>query len=110
MKKRHGKPGDTMVYRYKGVPVKVDDIQENFVCNGIREFATDVISGLKDRFPSDSRSILSCFDIFHLESMPTGSDTQQKWDDVKDEYGHHELGLLIDHYSKKGIDDEPLLK
>ena len=110
MKKRHVKPGDTMVYRYKGVPVKVDDIQENFVCNGIRDLANDVILGLKDRFPSDSHSILSSFDIFHLESMPTGSDAQQKWDEVKDEYGHHELGLLIDHYSQKGIDDEPLLK
>ena len=86
MKKRNGKSSDVMAYKYKGVLVKVDSIQESFVCEGIRQFGRDVIEGLQRRFPSDSGSILSCFDIFHLESLPSGEDAQQKWADIKDTY------------------------
>ena len=45
MKKRNGKSTDALVYKYNGVLVKVDSIQENFVCEGIRQFAEDVIQG-----------------------------------------------------------------
>jgi len=43
---------------------------EQFVTDGIREYAADIIPGIKNRFPNGSSSVLICFDIFHLESLP----------------------------------------
>jgi len=39
---------------------------EQYVIDGIREYARDTIGGLKERFPDNSGDVLQAFDMFHL--------------------------------------------
>jgi len=45
--------------------------EEQSVIDGIKQYARDVIAGHKERFPDGSGDVLSAFDIFHVDSMPT---------------------------------------
>jgi len=57
------------IYRFKGVvDVMLNEGDEQFVTDG--EYAADIIAGIKKWFPNGSGSVLKCFDIFHLESLP----------------------------------------
>ena len=49
----------------------VNEHDDAYVKEGLREFAQDVIHGLEARFPDDSSSILGAFDIFHMEDFST---------------------------------------
>jgi len=84
------------IYRFKGVDVMLNEGDEQFVTDGIREYAADIIAGMKNRFTNGSGSVLKCFDIFHLESLP---DTVKLWSEYQDDYGMDELKTLVDHYS-----------
>jgi len=84
------------IYRFKGVDVMLNEGDEQFVTDGIREYAADIIAEIKNRFPNGSGSVLNCFDIFHLESLP---DTAKLWSEYKDNYGMDELKTLVDHNS-----------
>ena len=69
-----------------------------FVLTGIREFVRDIVHGLKSRFPEESGAVLSAFDIFHLDSIPTLPVEEDGWDEWNT-YGNDELDILIHHYS-----------
>ena len=65
------------------------------------EFAQDIVDGLQARFPRKSCSVLSAFDIFHLDSIPEqmlGESPGDEWDT----YGTNDLDTLIDHYCGSG--------
>jgi len=59
------------MYSYKGVDVMMCIGEEQSVIDGIKQYARDVIAGHKERFPDGSGDVLSAFDIFHVDSMPT---------------------------------------
>ena len=65
---------------------------------GIREFAQDIVDGLKSRFPEESGAVLAAFDIFHLDSIPTVAMEEVDWDEWNT-YGNDDLDILIHHYS-----------
>ena len=93
---RHTANADhVFIYNYRGVDVTIRRGDEQYVIDGIREYARDVIDGLKERFPDKSGQVLSAFDIFHLDSMP--SDTVE-WDQKRETYGVDDLSILIRHY------------
>ena len=81
-----------------GVDVVVNKGDEKFVSEGVQAYAQDVIDNLKQRFPEEGGSVLSCFDIFHIDSLP---DTQKQWDEYRDKYGNKELKTLVSHYGGK---------
>jgi len=67
----------------------------------VTEFAQDIVDGLQARFPPKSCSVLSAFDIFHLDSIPEkmlGESPGVEWDT----YGTNDLDTLIDHYCGSG--------
>jgi len=68
LKDRHQQRCKT--YRFKGVDVMLNEGDEQFVTDVIREYAADIIAGIKNRFPNGSSSVLERFDIFHLEFLP----------------------------------------
>jgi hypothetical protein len=96
---RHG--DNVLTYQYKGTDVIINEGDEEFVENGVREFAQDLVDGLQARFPPKVCSVLSAFDIFHLDSIPepmVGDNPDVDWDT----YGNSDLDTLIDHYSGPG--------
>ena len=78
------------------VDVVVNEADEKFVSEGVKSYVTDVIAGLKGRFPDEGGSVLACFDIFHLESLP---DTDKHWKEFEKKYGDKELKTLCSHYA-----------
>jgi len=46
------------IYKFKGVDVMVNEGDEKFVTDGIREYAADIIAGIKNHFPNVSGSVL----------------------------------------------------
>ena len=89
----HDKPGD--IYSYGGVDVLIFEGDDEFVIDGIREYARDVVRGLKERFPSASGTVLSAFDIFSLEILPSDQDS---WNQERESYGEQDLSTLVNHY------------
>ena len=89
---------DVHTYRYKGTDVIVNPGDDEFVLRGIRELAQDIVDGLKSQFPEESGAVLSAFDIFHLDSIPTQTVEEDDWDEWNT-YGNDELDILIHHYS-----------
>ena len=65
---------------------------EKFVESGIRQFAQDIVNGLKTYFPEDSCKVLDSLDVFHLDHLI------EEDDDEWDTYGHAQIDLLVDHY------------
>ena len=80
------------------VDVVVNEMDEEFVTQGIRTYVTDVMIGLKERFANKVGSVLKSLDVFHIESLPY---TREKWVQCFDEYGYEKLDILIKHYSVK---------
>jgi hypothetical protein len=66
LQKRHPASSSPYVYQFQGVDVIVNDQDDKFVKDGLREFAQDIIDGLESRFPDASGSIFEAFDIFHI--------------------------------------------
>ena len=76
------------IYRFSdsgamhAVDVVDNEMDEEFVTQGVRTYVTDVMIGLKERFPNEVGSVLASLDVFHLESLP---DTREKWVEYFDE-------------------------
>jgi len=78
---RHG--DNVLTYQYKGTDVIINEGDEEFVEDGVRELAQDIVDGLQTRFPHKTCSVLSVFDIFHLDSIPetmVGDSPDVEWD------------------------------
>ena len=99
----HDKPGH--IYSYRGVDVLTREGDDEFVIDGLREYAREVVTGLKERFPSASAKVLSAFDIFSLETLPSDQGT---WNQKRESYGDQDLSTLVNHYfpATAGIEDE----
>ncbi len=78
--------------------VNPGDIQ--YIESGIREFAQDIVNGLKIYFPEDSCQVLDSLDVFPLDNL-SEDDTDESWDT----YGHAQIDLLIDHYGIQNRED-----
>jgi len=83
------------MYSYKGVDVMMCMGEEQYIIDGIKQYARDVIAGLKERFPDGSGDVLSVFDIFHVDSMPTD---RKSWLDCREMFGVLDLQVLVSHY------------
>jgi len=79
---------------------------DQFVTDGIREYVADIIAGIENRFPNEYGSLLIFFDIFHLESLP---DTAKLWAEYQDDDGMDELKTLVDHYSAKVLQGKSMV-
>ena len=91
-------------YTYHNSTVIMCEQDENFVHDGLRQYASHVIQGLKARFPKESGSVLTAFDMFHLQSLPHD---EKEWSRIQETYGQEDLNTLISHYypcSKNDID------
>ena len=99
----HDKPGH--IYSYQGVDVVTREGDDEFVIDGLREYAREVVTGLKERFPSASAKVLSAFDIFSLETLPSDQGT---WNQKRESYGDQDLSTLVNHYfpATADIEDE----
>ena len=64
-----------------------------------------MVTGLKERFPSASAKVLSAFDIFSLETLPSDQGT---WNQKRESYGDQDLSTLVNHYfpATADIEDE----
>jgi len=69
--------------------------EEQYVIDRIKKYARDVIAALKERFPDGSGDVLSAFDIFHVDSMPTD---RKSWLNCRKMFGVSDLQVLISHY------------
>ena len=83
------------IYSYKGVDVMTCIGEEQYVIDGIKQYARDVIAGLKERFSAGSGQVLFVFDIFQFESMPTD---RKSWLDCREMFGVLDLPVLNSHY------------
>jgi hypothetical protein len=86
------------MYTFKGTDVVINHQDEEFVESGARQLASDIIDGLKTRFPDMTGSVLSAFDIFHVDSIPAQA-LHGHWKGWN-VYGKDELDILINHYSE----------
>ena len=66
---------------------------ENFVHDGLRQYASHVIQGLKARFPKESGSVLTAFDMFHLQSLPHD---EKEWSRIQETNGQEDFVEQID--------------
>jgi len=80
---------------YKEVDVMMCMGEEQYVIDGIKQYAQDVIAGLKEKFPDGSGDVLSAFDIFHVECMPTDRISGL---DCREMLGVSDLQVLISEY------------
>jgi len=80
------------IYTYQGVHVLMCQGDEQYVITGIREYARDTITGLKQRFPDNSGDALSAFDMFHLEFLPSDL---KSWQDCREMHGVADLKVLM---------------
>ena len=55
---RHSASSSTYMYQFQRVDVIVNEHDDAYVKEGLREFAQDVIHGLEARFPDDSSRAL----------------------------------------------------
>ena len=94
MVSRH--PGVNMcnacTYTYHNSTVMMCEEDEYFVHDGLRQYALHVIEGLRARFPKESGSVLTAFDIFHLQSLPHD---EKEWSRIQETYGRDDLNILI---------------
>ena len=95
---RQASGGEKRMYTFKGTDVVINHQDEEFVESGARQLASDIIDGLKTRFPDMTGSVLSAFDIFHVDSIPAQA-LHGHWKGWN-VYGKDELDILINHYSE----------
>ena len=72
---------------------------ENFVHDGLRQYASHVIAGLKARFPKESGSVLTAFDKSYLPLAIAATwrkGVEQNSGDLET-YGQDDLNILISH-------------
>ena len=58
-------------------------------------FIANLLENLESRFPSDATSVLSAFEIFRPENVPTSRSQLAN-------YGVHQLQTLLDFYAAEG--------
>ena len=78
--------------------IPLDDAKEKWVTDGVCLFVEKLIEGkggLDERFPVESETLLSAFDIFNFDNFPA---TEEDWARIGPTYGDAEIGTLIAHY------------
>ena len=95
--------GESQLYNFKGVQrLRIDSAKQQWVNDGVCDFVAKLLdggdddgAGLKQRFPIESETILSAFDIFNFDCYPADG---ASWLAVKDTFGDIEIRTLRNHY------------
>ena len=77
--------------------IAVNDEDQQWVRDGISDFAEDLIRCLSERFPENDSPVIAALDVFNFDEMPK---TREEWEQRKHSYGNKKIEILLGHYGK----------
>jgi hypothetical protein len=93
-------PMQSVPFAHRGVTgLWVSKLDEDWVADGVKMYATAILADLTDRFPDVP--LFSALSIFDFTEMPADP---LEWSRVKGTYGDAEIQILIDHFGVVKVD------